>query len=170
VEEQDPRPLRLQSALLALGVAACFLLPFLSVEAPGRSAAARGYELVADDARFTGRYRHAAFEGEVENAIDVSTLPSRFAFVGVVASAALALLPGRRTLWSAFAASALALLGLLWFFQASSLPYAPPVSERQVGAWLALLGSVGLVSLLAWRLRRERFLGPEPPDLFANRR
>jgi hypothetical protein len=133
-------------------------------------AKARGYELVADDARFTGRYRHAAFEGEVENAMGVSTLPSLVALVGVLAAAVLALLPGRRTLWAGFTAATIALLGLLWLFQASSLPYAPPVSERQVGAWLALLGSLALAALLAWRLRRERFLGPEPPDLFANRR
>jgi hypothetical protein len=61
VDDVEPRPLRLHSAALALAVVACFFLPFLSVEAAGRSAAARGVELATSDARFAGSYGHAAF-------------------------------------------------------------------------------------------------------------
>jgi hypothetical protein len=102
--------------------------------------------------------------------VDLSKLPTLVALVAAVAACVRALVPGRAALWGAFAAALVALVALLWFFQVSSLPYSPPVSERHVGAWLALLGAPGLTAFVAWRLRRERDLGPEPPDLFARRR
>lgn len=123
--------------VLALGLAS-FLLPWLTVTADRRRAEATGIELVTRNAEYTGEYVHDAWRGEVEGVVGDSELWALPAFVAVAVALAFVLIPLRATWLASLAASAVALVLLFLWVQASSSAFRPPVSDRHWGAWLAL--------------------------------
>jgi hypothetical protein len=132
----------LVAALFAIA-AASFFLPFVTVEQE-RVGTATGLELVQGEPRFSGRYVHAAYEGEVERTMSRGRAPATIALaaalLGFVASWSTHRVP--RTV--SFAAAVIGFFAALSIFQVTSSPFNEV--DRLVGTWLAvfllLAGSV----------------------------
>ena len=142
----------LSTALLAAAVS--FLLPFLVVTVDERRGEGTGVELVTGDAEVSGRYVHDAYEGQVEEALDLVQLPAAIAFVALVGGAVGLWIPGRRGFWVSLAAAGTALLGGFWMRQALSGQQLLAESHWQSGYWLAtllILFSGALAAFLLYR-------------------
>ena len=148
---------------------ACFFLPFLTASSE-RVARATGIELVTENASLSGRYIHAAYEGEVELVVEHGHIPALVAFV-FGAAALLAWWPRH---WLApratLALGIAAVVSMLALWQTTSARFVPV--DRHSGFWLAtllfLLATVAAATRVAVEPRsREPERRPEevPPWL-----
>jgi hypothetical protein len=133
-------------ALFAL-VAAAFALPVVVVTVDERRAEASGLELAEGDPELSGRYVHAAYEGEAEGVMDEARAPALAVLVASVAAAAVVWLPGRAGLAAAAALALVALIGLFGVFQTTTSSLDLADANLRLGYPLALLGAV---AALAW--------------------
>jgi hypothetical protein len=137
-----------------LGAAVCFLLPFMIVTVDERRGEGTGVDVATGNAEVSGRYVHDAYEGQVEEGLDLAQLPAIVALVAVLAGAVGVWLPGRRGFWVALAATGAGLLGGFWIRQALSGQQLLAEVEWQYGYWLAtalILGSAALSAFLLYR-------------------
>lgn len=139
---ERPVAARALAALLFALVAAAFALPVVVVTVDERRAEASGLELASGDAELTGRYVHAAYEGQAEEVMDEARGPALAVLVSALAAFALVWLPGRAGLASAAALALVALLGLFGVFQTTTSSLDLADADLRLGYPLALLGAV----------------------------
>ena len=129
---------RVGAPLAVTAVLASFLLPWLTVTADERRAEATGLELVTGDVGYTGHYVHDAWRGEVERLVENGEAWALPAFVAVGVALAFVLLPWRLAWWAGLAVTAVALVLILLWLQATSSAFNPPEPNREWGMWVAL--------------------------------
>jgi hypothetical protein len=137
-----------------LGAAVCFLLPFMDVTVDERLGRGSGVELATGDAETSGRYVHDAYEGQVEEGLDLAQLPAILTFVAVLAGAVGVWVPRRNGFWLGLAAAGAGLLGLFWLRQALGGQQLLAEVEWQYGYWLdtvLILASAGLAAFFLYR-------------------
>jgi hypothetical protein len=147
------RRYKLALSTVFLGAAVCFLLPFMVVTVDERRGEGTGVEVATGDTEVSGRYVHDAYEGQVEEGLDLAQVPAVVAFVAVLAGAVGVWLPGRRGFWLGLGAAGAGLLGAFWLRQALSGQQLLAEVEWQYGYWLAtvlFLGSAALAALLLY--------------------
>ena len=124
----------LVAALFAIA-AASFFLPFLTIEQE-RVAIATGLELVQGEPRFSGRYVHAAYEGEVERTMDRGGTPAIIACAAALVGLVVSWSTHRIARTASFAAAVVGFFAALSIFQVTSSPFNEV--DRLVGVWLAM--------------------------------
>lgn len=129
---------RIAAPLVLAGALASFLLPWLTVSADLRRADATGVELVSRDVHYSGRYVHQAWRGEVEGIVEDAQLWALPAFVAVALALVLVLVPFRAAWWAGLVSTAVALILVFLWIQASSSAFRPPIPDRHWGVWVAL--------------------------------
>jgi hypothetical protein len=158
---------RLISPALFAALVACFFLPFVHVSME-REATATGFQLVTGDATFSGTYTHAAYEGEVEAAVDRGERPAVIGLVVALAGLALSLLRGRKAALFALATSAIA--GIALFFVRPAVDsFVGPETEFRFGLTLALVFSLAAFVGGVMRVRYERRAADDAPVPFWDR-
>ena len=147
------RRYKLVLSTVFLGAAVCFLLPFLVVTVDERRGEGTGVEVATGDAEVSGRYVHDAYEGQVEEGLDLAQLPAVVAFVAVLAGAVGVWIPGRLGFWVGLGAAGAGLLGAFWLRQAMSGQQLLAEVEWEYGYWLAtvlFLGSAAFAALFLY--------------------
>jgi hypothetical protein len=162
----DPRE-RVAAAGLFLVAVVAFVLPFVTSTAPDRTGRATGLELALGSPEYEGSYRHAAFEGEVEELMENGSLPAKVGLVAALVGLGLACLARRRTFVAALFVAAVVLIALVWIRSATGTPFSPPTTTLQYGFWLTgalvLLAAAYMVLLL--RRDRRRADEEDPYDV-----
>lgn len=170
---ERPVAARLIGSLLFLLVAGTLALPFVAVSVDERRAEASGLELAEGEAELTGRYVHAAYEGQAEEVVDEARGPAVAVAVAALAGIGLVWLPGRAGLLAGAALAGLALLGLAGIFRtaASSLDLAD--ADLRAGFGLAVIAAAGALAWSSLAASRALFWWrPKPPparDYFPER-
>lgn len=143
---------RIAAPLVLAGALVSFLLPWLTVSADQRRAEATGVELASRDVHYSGRYVHQAWHGEVEGIIEDAQLWALPAFVAVALALVLVFLPFRAAWWAALCATAVSVILVFLWIQATSTAFRPPIPDRHWGVWIALtllpLATVPILSRL----------------------
>lgn len=135
--------------VLALALVS-FSFPFLTVAADQRRAEATGFELATGEVEYVGHYVHDAWRGEVENVVEDGHLWALPAFVALIVALALVLLPWRAGWWASLGVSAIAIVLLFLWLQATTTAYQPPDTDHRWGYWLTLLlASLVVVPILS---------------------
>ena len=132
---ERPAVARLAACALYALVALCFLLPFLSVAIDARTGEATGLELARGEPSLSGRYVHAAFEGQVEEVFDDGRMPALVALVAALAGLALSWLPYRIGPALGVVSGAAGLGGLFVLYQQAGTAFA--ATSWKVGFWIA---------------------------------
>ena len=154
----------LAPAVFALAAAA-FLLPFLTVEQE-RVASATGLELVRGEAEVSGRYVHAAYEGEVERRINRGRPPATIAFSAAIVGVLVSWSRNRVARIAAFVVALVGFLAALALLQTTSSPFNE--LERHEGVWLSiglLLSALVLATVRAFTNPPAAELAEGPPWL-----
>jgi hypothetical protein len=154
VNPERLRQLKLLLSAAFLAAATSFVFPFLVLTIDERLGRGSGVELAAGDAEVSGRYVHDAYEGQVEDGMDLAQLPAAIAFVALLAGALGTWVPRRKGFWLGLGAGAVALMGLLWLRQAVSGPQLLAVVELRYGYWLATAAILGVTALSGFILYR----------------
>lgn len=160
------RPLvaRLVASLLFALLAAAFVLPAISVAVDERRAEASGLELAFGDPDLSGRYVHAAYEGEVESFVADLGGPARGAFVCALAALALVWLPGRAGPATGAGLTALALLGLLLFYLTTTSGFDLVDAELRLGYPVLVVAALAALAWCSLAAARALFWWrPQPP-------
>jgi hypothetical protein len=141
---------RVLAPALFLLAAASFFLPFLTIEQE-RVGTATGLELVRGEPEYSGRYVHAAYEGEVERRLDRGRVPAVIGFAAAVAGIVVSVSAAHPARIAAFAAASVGFLAVASILQTTSSPFGG--ADRHEGIWLAigLLLAAGVISAVrAW--------------------
>lgn len=154
------RPVLLRYRLIAsaafAATGASLLLPFVSVTLE-RRAEATGVDLVTGTPSLSGTYVHAAYEGEVEQLVDMGHVPAIVVFASAIVGSLVAWFPGRRTFAAGLFAAVVG-LAAMWALFETTTPGRQlfASSDHRYGFWLA--GGLYLVSgsSIIWGLRRAR--------------
>jgi hypothetical protein len=154
VNAERVRQLKLLLSAAFLAASTCFVFPFLVIAIDERLGRGSGVELAAGDADVSGRYVHDAYEGQVEDGMDLAQLPAAVAFVALLAGALGTWIPGRKGFWLGLGAGVIALVGLLWMRQALSGPQLLAEVELRYGYWLSTVGVLGVAALSVFLLYR----------------
>jgi hypothetical protein len=144
--------LALSTAFLAAAV--CFLLPFMVLTVDERLGEGSGVELATGNAETSGRYVHDAYEGQVEEGLDLAQLPAIITFVAVLVGAVGVWIPSRNGFWLGLAGGGGGLLGVFWLRQALSGEQLLAEVEWEYGYWLAtvlILASAALAAFFLYR-------------------
>jgi hypothetical protein len=162
----DPRE-RVAAAGLFLVAAIAFVLPFVTSTAPDRTGRATGLELALGSPEYEGDYRHAAFEGEVEELMDNGAVPGKVGLAAALLAVGLACLPRRRTFIAALLAAAVVLIALVWIRSATATPFSPPTTTLRYGFWLTgvLVLVAAAYAFLLLRRDRKRADEEDPYDV-----
>jgi len=144
---ERPVAARLVGSLLFLLVAGTLALPFVDVSVDERRAEASGLELAGGEAELTGRYVHAAYEGQAEEVLGEARGPAVAVAVAALAALGLAWLPGRAGLTLGAALAGLALLGLAGIFRATASSLDLADADLRAGYGLA---AAAAAAALAW--------------------
>jgi hypothetical protein len=160
---ERPAVARLATCALYALVALCFLLPFLSAAVDARTGEATGLELARGEPTLSGRYVHAAFEGQVEEVFEDGRAPALVALVAALAGVALSWLPYRIGPALGVAAGVAGLGGLFVLYQQAGTAFAE--TSWKPGFWLT--GAAFLVAggwALAIALKARWWWPPRADD------
>ncbi len=161
---ERPVAARALAAVLFALVAAAFALPVVVVTVDERRAEATGLELAGGDAEITGRYVHAAYEGEAEALVEDAGGPARVVLGLVLAGLALVWLPGRAGFAAGAALGGLAVLALLVLHQTSTSAFDLADADLRPGFPLALAAAAAAVAWCSFAASRALFWWrPKPP-------
>jgi len=158
---------RLLSPALFAALVACFFFPFVHVSLE-REATATGFDLVTGTASFTGRYTHASYEGEVEDAVNRGERPAAIGFLAALGGLAVSWLRGRNAAVAALALAAVAAISV-FFVRPAVASFVGPETDFRYGLVLALVLAVAAFVWSAIRVGRERRRRADAPVPFWDR-
>jgi hypothetical protein len=155
------------SLALFAALVACFFLPFVRVSLE-REATATGFGLATGTATFSGRYTHASYEGEVEDAVNRGRRPAAIGFAAALAGLALSWVRGRRA--SLWALGMAAVAGVsVFIIRPAVASFIGPEADFRYGLTLALFLSATAVVWSAGRVGREHRQRADAPVPFWDR-
>lgn len=161
---ERPVAARLVGSLFFLLVAGTLALPFVVVSVDERRAEASGLELAEGEAEVTGRYVHAAYEGQAEEVVDEARGPAVAVAVAALAGLGLVWLPGRAGLLVGAALACLALLGLAGIFRTTTSALDLADTDLRAGYGLAAAAAAAALAWYWYAASRALFWWrPKPP-------
>jgi hypothetical protein len=122
-----------------------------------RRAEATGVDLVTGTPSLSGTYVHAAYEGDVEQLVDMGHVPAVVVFAAAIVGFLVAWFPGRRALAAGLFAAIVG-LATMWALWETTTPGRQlfASSDHRYGFWLA--GGLYIISgsSIVWGLRKTR--------------